>query len=810
MARLSFLPWLLLLPAAAVQAADPHLTVEPAAVVLRGPWDRQQLLLTGSDAQGRVRDLTRQAEYRLGQPEVAAVTATGVLRPLRAGQTVLLVRQGRDTVRVLVRIEQMEGPAPVSFAHQVLPVLTRAGCNSGACHGTPSGKNGFRLSLRGYLPSLDAATLVREAQARRIDCLDPEASLLLRKAAGRVPHEGGCRLAVSGTGYALLRAWIGQGASVDAGTAPALVRLEVQPAFRILDEPAVSQQMRVLARFADGSERDVTHLARYTTNAPEQATVTADGWVERRQPGEVAVTVEYLGRMTTARLLFRAGRPDFVWPSPPEHGFIDHQVFTKLRTLQIEPAPLCGDGDFIRRIYLDVLGKLPTPDQTRRFLAERSPDKRERLIDAVLQRPEFASWWAMKWSDRLGCNQRFVGKIGAHKYHAWIRAAMLDNVPEDVFVREILTARGGNYSHPAAGFFRRLRTPPDRAEEVAQLFLGVRLQCARCHNHPGERWTQDDYYGMAAFFARIRYRDGPFFLHLYDKEETVHDARNGEVTHPRTRQVVPPRFLGGAVPPLAPGADRREALARWLTSPDNPYFARAAVNRIWYHLFGRGIVDPVDDFRGSNPPSNEALLDALAADFVRCGFDRKHLIRTILCSRTYQLAAQPADGDDGRYFSHARVRLLQAEQLLDALRAATGAEEKFPGFPAGTSAVDLPDGELRHPFLEAFGRPARALACECERGTETSLRQALHLVGGRTVSALVCSEGGRIPRLLAAGKSNADILDELYLAALCRLPDAEERRLLLAKVPADGPGRRRVLEDVLWALLNHREFLFQH
>jgi hypothetical protein len=701
---------------------------------------------------------------------------------------------------------------PVSFRHDVEPILTRAGCNSGTCHGTPSGKNGFRLSLRGYDPALDNLALTREVHVRRLDFLDPSASLLLRKATGQVPHEGGQRLHPQSEQYNLLRRWIAEGARDDADHAAALKRLEVIPTRAILDQPATRQPLRVLAHYHGGARREVTHLTRFSVSDDAIASVTADGIVERRQAGEVAATAEYLGHMATAHLLFRDAAPGFVWHPPPENNYIDHHVFAKLRLLRLEPSPLCGDSDFIRRVYLDVIGKLPTPEEVRHFLADRDRAKRERLIDTLLTRPEFADWWALKWADRLGCNQRFVGKIGAHAYHEWIRQAMLANMPEDELARVIITARGGNYSHPPAGFYRRLRDPQVRAEEVAQLFLGVRIGCARCHNHPGERWTQDDYYGLAAFFARVRYRDGPFFVQIYDKEETVYEARSGDLVHPRTGLTVSPRFLGGDTPELGANQDRREVLARWLTAPDNPFFARNAVNRIWYHLFGRGIVEPVDDFRGTNPPSNEELLDALAADFVRHGFDRKYLIRTIVSSRTYQLSSLSTAGnaDDSRYISHARVRLLQAEQLLDAIATATGAAAKFPGFPVGVSAVSLPDGEYKHPFLEAFGRPARAMVCECERDADTNLGQALHLVGGRTLHALLRDPQGRAARLSAIAGSDDAILDELFLASLSRQPTAEERGLLLDRLRRPGVDRRRVLEDVIWALVNHKEFLFQH
>jgi hypothetical protein len=710
------------------------------------------------------------------------------------------------------RVHASDGTRPVSFRHDVEPILTRAGCNAGACHGTPSGKNGFRLSLRGYDPALDILTLTREVHARRLDLLEPAASLLLRKATGQVPHEGGQRLALGDEHYTLLLRWIAEGAHDDSATAAPLERLEVFPPRDILDEPATTRQLRIIAHYRDGSWRDVTRLTRFGVNDESIAAVRPDGLVEKRRAGEAAISAEYLGQMATARLLFRDAAPGFVWHAPPEHNYIDRHVFAKLRLLCLEPAPLCSDSEFLRRVTLDLIGKLPTPDEVRRFLADRDAGKRQRAIDNLLQRPEFADWWALKWADRLGCNQRFVGKIGAHLYHEWIRQAMLANMPEDELACVIVTGRGGNYSHPPAGFYRRLRDPQVRAEEVAQLFLGVRIGCARCHNHPGERWTQDDYYGLAAFFARVRYRNGPFFIQIYDKEETVYEARQGEVVHPRTRQTVAPRFLGGAIAVLGPHEDRREALARWLTQPDNPFFARNAVNRIWYHLFGQGIVEPVDDFRGTNPSCNDELLDGLAEDFIRHGFDRKYLIRTIVSSRTYQLGATPTAGDaeDLRYFSHARVRLLQAEQLLDAIGAAAGAAVKFPTFPLGTSAAALPDGEYKNPFLEAFGRPARAMVCECERDTDTNLGQALHLVGGRTVHSLLHDPAGRAARLRASGLPDEKVIEELFLASLSRYPSAQERDLLTGKLRKAGSDRRRIVEDILWALVNHKEFLFQH
>ncbi len=797
-----------------------EIAVEPPVVILSGPQDRVQLLVTGRNGRGDLFDLTHLVRLVSRSEEIATVSAKGVVLAHHGGTTALIGQVGDRRLEIPVRVAERSDSDPVSFQHEVVPILTRSGCNSGACHGTPTGKNGFRLSLRGYDPSLDIDSLTREVHARRINHLRPGESLILLKAIAAIPHEGGRRIRPGDELYKLLRDWIRQGGRDDVSSVSALSRLEIFPRRRILEAPARSQQLRVVAHFVNGSIRDVTHLTRFSVNDPETADAEPDGRVEKRSRGEVTVSAEYLNEMVTANLLFLEPMPEFVWRNPPAQNYVDRHVFTKLKLLRIEPSELSVDDEFLRRVFLDTTGTLPTLEEARSFLADTHPEKRARLIDSLLDKPEFADWWAMKWTDRLGCNQRFVGKIGAIKYHRWISGAMAVNMPEDRFVREILTAGGPNYSIPPASFWRRLRKgglganldPRLAAEEISQLFLGVRIQCARCHNHPGERWTQDDYYGLAAFFTRVKFRVGPFFNGRYDKEDTVFVVDSGEIQHPRTGGTVSPNFLGSQSAKIDADQDRRVPLARWLTSPENPFFARAAVNRIWNHLFGRGIVEPVDDFRSSNPPSHEELLDALSEDFIRHGFDRKQMIRTILNSRTYQLSSKttPTNLDDTKYFSHARVRLLQAEPLMDAICRATGTAEKFPGFPLDTTAVELPDGEYKHPFLEAFGRPARAMACECERDPNTNLVQALHLVSGRFVHEKIRSDTGRAARLAASQLATDRIVEELFLATLSRFPGEAERQLLSRKLEASRRERRKTVEDLLWTLLNHDEFLFQH
>lgn len=698
-----------------------------------------------------------------------------------------------------------------SFRREVLPVLTRAGCNSGGCHGTPTGKNGFRLSLRAYDPALDRQTLIRELAGRRIDRLAPDESLLLTKATGRAPHEGGKRIEPDSEAYRILRDWIARGAIDDEATCP--VRLSITPEQAFVDAPTMTQSVRVTATFADGSTRDVTNLSRFSLDDERIARMIPSGQVERRLRGEAVVIAEYMGLMATARVAFR-DQGAFTWPADaaPKNA-IDVAVNARLQELHIPPSPICSDAEFIRRSSLDLTGRLPDPDRVRRFLIDPSPTKRAAWIDELLARDEFADHWGRHWADRLGVNQRFVGKIGAVKYHRWIREQIAANVPDDVLARQILTAQGGNYSHEPAGFWRRLRDPETRAEEVSQLFLGVRIGCAKCHNHPGERWTQDDYYGLAAFFARIQYRNGPFFIQIYDKEETVLPTREGEVVQPRTGKTMPPKFLGAELPTVPTGTDRRQVFADWLTKKENPYFARSSVNRIWFHLFGRGVIDPVDDIRATNPPSIPALLDTLAQEFTSHGYDRKHLIRLITASAAYQRSSQslPGNADDEKYFSHYPVRRLSAETLLDAMTDAIGVPEKFTNLPLGTPAAAIPDGETKHPLLEAFGRPARAMACECERGTETSLTQALHLVGAMTFEKQIRDPAGRVNRLLSTKTPVPEIVDQLFLASLSRLPTTAERAKMVERITSRPPAEQtQAIEDLLHALITSPEFVFQH
>jgi hypothetical protein len=713
--------------------------------------------------------------------------------------------------------------AAVSFRNEVMAVLSRAGCNQGACHGNQNGKGGFKLSLRGEGPERDFVSLTRDGLGRRTDPIRPAESLVLRKATAVIPHEGGQRFGPDSPEYAIFYRWIAAGLPHDPPSAPVLRRVEVTPGESVLVEPADRVRLRVRATFSDGTERDVTRLAVYEASN-QVATVTPDGEVRRGQAGETAILVRYLDRQAVARLAFVPARPGYVWHDVPEANAIDHFVFAKLRALRMRPSDLCSDSVFLRRAYLDALGILPTAAEARAFLSDSRPDKRARLIDDLLRRPEFAEFWALKWCDLLRAEEKVLDVKGVRVLHEWLRRSIAEGEPLNELARELIAGQGSTYANPPANFYRALRDPQERAEAVAQVFLGTRLQCARCHNHPFDRWTQDDYHGLAAFFARVQYRivenrrRDKFDKHEFDGEQVVYQDRTGEWKHPRTGAVMSPRFLGAPGPDLTPGADRLQALAAWVASPDNALFARTQVNRVWYHLLGRGIVDPDDDFRASNPPVNGPLLEALTRDFVAHRFDLRWLVRTIMNSRTYQLSAVPNDtnADDETNFARALVRPLQAEQLLDALSEVTGVPVAFPGQPLGVRAGQLPGihaagrraaapGER---FLRAFGKPDRLLACDCERSDDATLGQALQLLTGEMLNGMISAPDNRLGRLLGAGKSNREIVEELYLAALARPPRAAEVTEAESLV-GRSRDRRTALEDLLWGLVNAKEFLLR-
>jgi len=723
-----------------------RLEVFPASIELDGPRAQQQLVVTAHLAGDRLRDVTHAAEYRWSEGEAVANVENGAVLPVQDGSAKLLVSFEGKQVDVPATAGGQDGAAPVPFKHGVLAALTKQGCNGGACHGSPSGKGGFRLSLHGYKPSLDRHSLLRDAHGRRTNRFDPAASLILLKPTMRLPHGGGLRLREGELAYRILSDWVGGGCPADAKDAPHCERIHVYPKQRILHEPGWRQQLAVTAEFSDGSRRDVTPLAVFSSTDEAVAKVDRAGSVRAEQRGETTVVVRYLEQIAVSRLTFLPAGDGFAWTEPPAEHKIDRHVNAKLKLLRIPPSPLCSDSEFIRRLYLDALGILPERKEVEAFLADRSPQKRERLIDRVLARPEHAEFWAQKWGDLLRVKSARMTEAGVFKLHRWLVGAMQDDMPLDGFARKLLTATGSTYRNPPAGFLRAADSTDDCAESVAQLFLGIRIQCAKCHNHPFERWTQNNYYGLGAFFARLGKKPTPLA-----GEVVLYDAGSGEVKHPETGRAVRPWFPMAGILEPAEKENRRELLADLLTrGGQRSLFARVAANRIWAHLMGRGIVDPVDDFRVSNPPSNEALLDALAAELVRGGYRQRELIRSILRSRAYQRSsrATPENADDRSYFSHARARLLSAEQLLDAICHFTGVAEKFPGLPLGVRATALPSPDSGTEFLRTFGQPSRESVCQCGRDSQPKLAHALELINGPLVAGKLRSHRGRLAMLL--------------------------------------------------------------
>jgi len=716
--------------------------------------------------------------------------------------------------------------ATVSYATEVAALLARAGCNQGTCHGNLNGKGGFKLSLRGEDPAADHRTITRDTLGRRVDPMRPEASLLLQKAAALVPHEGGQRFAPDGPEYRLLRDWIAEGCRDDLAVAPPAVRLEVTPRERVLMHPLSHAQLSVKAAFSNGEVRDVTHLAVFEPSRVELA-VDRAGRVEGAAPLDGVVLVRYLHLQTPVRLTFVPDRPAPDLAAFKPANFIDDHLLARWKALRLTPAEATSDREFLRRVFLDTTGQLPTADEAKSFLADDRPDRRARLIDDLLDRPAFADYWALKWADLLRAEEKALDPRGVRAVQQWLRRGLLEGRPLNAIAAELLAGRGSSYSDPASNYYRALREPYGRAETTAQVFLGVRLQCAKCHNHPFDAWTQDDYHAFAAFFARVDYRivennrRDRLDKHEFDGEQVVYQDRTSELKHPRTGEPVAPRVLGPAGPTLDGSADRLAALADWMANPKNPFFARAQANRVWFHLLGRGLVDPLDDFRASNPALSEPLLDALARDFAAGGFHLKHVVRTILNSRTYQLSTRPARPEQPEAeanFAQAAVRVLPAEVLLDALAQVTGSPVSFPGQPAGTRAVQLPGvaakrdrGEKPTPgerFLTVFGKPVRSLSCECERSEEPTLNQALQLLNGPLLEQLLRDPNNRLGRLLAAGASPEAAIDDLFLAALSRPPTSPERDRA-AQVVRRARDARQGLEDVLWGVLNAKEFLLR-
>jgi uncharacterized protein DUF1549/uncharacterized protein DUF1553 len=743
------------------------------------------------------------------KPVLALSIAAGALgvtaQSTGSGQAAPLAAQAGPPVLSGRRVEGQR----VTFLRDVAPILNKVGCTAGTCHGAAKGKNGFKLSLRGYDPQFDYESLLYDLSGRRFNRADPGKSLMLAKPSLEVAHGGGRRFAKDSDYYKTIYTWIAQGVPFGDPVKETVAELRAEPREIFMTRPGETASLKVVVRYQDDQTRDVTRETTIESNVPDVASVESDTSIIRgERVGEATLLVRYQGTFGAIPVTVLNPRPGFVWKPLPQHNYIDRLVDAKLERLKIQPSPVADDVTVFRRLSLDLTGRLPSPESVRAFLGDPTPSrlKRAKTIDKLIASPEYVDHWTVKWGDLLQSSRKYLGEKGAYEFQQWIHDGIASNRPYDKLVRELLTARGSSYDNPAANYFRVTREPKPSMEKTTQVFLGVRMVCAQCHDHPFERWTQNQYYQMSAFFSAVGIRAG------YEVgEEIVFDQRaDYEMKHPKDGRLMKPQFmLGSGAAPVPDGPQRRDALAEWLTSRDNPYFAKAIANRMWSYFVGKGIIDPVDDIRASNPPSNPALLEALTKDFVAHDFDLRHLMRTIVSSRTYQVSivTNEWNAGDRDNFSHAIPRRLSAEELMDGVSSAAGVKARFPEVPEDTAASQLVDPHIgREGFLDVFGRPPRESSCECERRSDFSLPQALNLVNGRTISDAVADPNGRVARLVLSGKSDEVVVNELYLAALGRLPTQDEHRRGVTYLSNGAKGSRA--QDLLWALLNSKAFLY--
>ncbi len=794
-------------------ASIKKLEIFPEKLALETKRDQHQVVVMATFADATTRDVTRFAGLRVADPKLASLEGD-ILKPLAdSGTTQLVASIGEQTVTVPLEVRGGHKDRPVSFQLDVMPIFLRGGCNAGGCHGAARGKDGFRLSLFGFDPQGDYVRLTREMVGRRINLAIPEESTLVEKAVGAVPHSGNqCYTPESQYNQTILE-WIGTGAPADAKDVATVTGIEVYPKQMVLEGAGNSQQMTVRATYSDGTDRDVTKLALFMSNNDPTATVNADGLITSAERGAAFILARFDVYSVTAQVLVIPEKIQYERPKVAEANYIDTLVNENLHKLRILPSGICTDEEYVRRAYIDVVGLYPKPEEVRAFLADANPKKREALVDGLLQRKEFTELWVMKWAELLqirsnipGNNNRPPFYKNALLYHNWLSERIAKNVPLDDIVVELLSATGGTVSNPPVNFYQTELDQLKLTENVAQVFMGMRIQCAQCHNHPFDRWTMDDYYGFKAFFSQIgrKNTDDP-------QEVIIYNSKSGESRHFLTQAVMKPKFLGGETPELKPGEDRRRVLAEWLVSPKNPYFARNIANITWAHFFGTGIVDPVDDVRVSNPPSNPELLAALAENLVTSKYDMRKLVKDICTSMTYQRSTKvnETNASDKKNFSHAQVRRVRAEVLLDAISQITETPNKFQGLPLGARAVQIADGAVSNYFLTTFGRAKRESVCSCEVKMEPTLSQALHLMNGDAVNDRI-RQGKVVAKLIEAKKSDREIIEDLYLRVFGRLPLDKEWQPIQQTLAAAPDQRQQALEDVFWALMNSKEFYFNH
>lgn len=810
--------------------ADDGLVLVPREIELRGPESSAHVILQQNSGEV-VRSQVREAiQWSVQDDGIARVDANGVVTPLTNGETVLTATFQQRSVTAKVKVSELDAPFQWSFRNHVQPVLTKAGCNMGACHGALAGKGGFRLSLRGYDPQSDHFNITKQDRGRRVEFADPARSLILAKPTGAIAHKGGLRLQTDSLDYRIIAEWIAYGAAPPSEKDARIESISVLPR-RVTLSKGEQQQLLSYGSYSDGSSRDVTHWTKWTSTNEAVCTVDDQGNVTVIGPGEGAIVGWFSSKVAVTRITVpyeNVVAPDLFTALEPR-GFIDRLINEQLQRLNLPPSPPCDDATFIRRLFLDTIGLPPTPQEVKAFLADTSPDKRDQLIESLLQRPEFVDYWTYKWSDVLMLNGQLLRPEALKSYYQWIHTHIEKNSPWDQLVREILTATGNTFENGATNFYSLYETPEDMTENACQAFLGLSIGCAKCHNHPLEKWTNDQYYSMASLFSRVRTKGWGGERRNGDGLRTVFVADNGELIQPRTGKPQPPTPLDGEPISFTSPEDRRLALASWMTSPENPYFAKSITNRVWANFFGVGLVESIDDMRVTNPASNEELLEAAAAFVVENKFDLKALMRQILQSNAYQRSSLPVPGNeaDQRFYSRYFPRRLIAEVIHDAIVQAADIPTKFervafPGadfqqtdfYPLGTRAIQLYDSAVESYFLKTFGRNTRNIVCECERSNEPSMVQVLHLSNGSTINEKLEKPESRVSSLLAQlknGMSLEALIDEAFLLCLCRYPQPAERASYSAIFAESSTEDQRVLiEDLFWSLMTSREFIFNH
>ncbi len=779
----------------------------PPDVNLNTRVDRQRYVVLATRADGVTLDVTKDAQVTAADAKLARIEQHTVY-PTADGATKLNVSYGAFKSEIPLVVKDATVDRPVSFHLDVMPVFMRSGCNTGSCHGAARGKDGFMLSLFGYDPKGDHMRITHELGNRRINLAMPEESLLMEKNDGSVPHTGGKRFDRSSEYYKTLLDWLKNGAPLDATEVPKVVRLELYPPVAVLEGAGATQQMVARAVYADGTDRDVTNLAVFLTNNDNSAPINEAGLVTASNRGEAFVMARYDTHTIGSQLLVLPKDLKYTAPESKPVNYIDELVDTKLKKLRIIPSELCSDEVFLRRVTLDITGLLPTEEEFATFMNDKDVQKRAKLVDRLLERKEFAEIWAMKWAEILmvRTKQNQVSTKAALAYADWLTAQISNNVPLDEMVQDLLSSSGSAFNTPAVNYYQVENDLLKTAENTAQVFFGIRTQCAQCHNHPFDRWTMDDYYSFAAFFAQVGRKQTEDY-----RDIVIYNRAGGETSNPVTKQRMAPKFLGGAVPEIKPGEDRRAILAKWLTAGDNPFFGLNIANRVWDHFFGMGIIEPVDDIRISNPATNPELLKAMGTKLVEYKYDFRKLVRDICNSNAYQRAGthNESNATDEKNFSHSTVRRVRAESLLDIITQVTETKDKFQRLPVGGRAVQIADGNTSSYFLDTFGRSPRLTVCAADVKADPSLSQSLHLLNGPTVEGKI-AQGGLIQRWIKEGLTSQQIIEKIYVRALTRKPTSEETAKLVALVPAEKPEQAKVYNDIFWAVLNSREFVFNH